>query len=83
MLRINSGQDEAPLAHGAALLPFCREFPAPSSAIEGVHRPACSIWDTPREFQPDALLKSGIKDEAVASYLSDTRPLYDAAKRCV
>lgn len=83
MLRINSGQDEAPLAHGAALPPFRREFPAPSSAIESVHRPACSIWDTPREFQPDALLKSGIKDEAVASYLSDTRPLYDAAKRCV
>ncbi|WP_164889089.1 hypothetical protein, partial [Mesorhizobium sp. M7A.F.Ca.CA.001.14.1.1] len=28
-------------------------------------------------------MKSGIKDEVLASYLSDTRPLYDAAKRCV
>ena len=83
MLRINSRQDEAPPAHRTARQTYGHESPAPSSGIDGVHHPTCSIWDTPQESQPDALLKSGIGDEAIASYLADTRPLYDAAKRCV
>lgn len=83
MLRTNSGQGKAPLAHEAMLQPYRRDFPAPSSAIEGVHRPTCSIWDTPEESKADALLKAGIRDERIVSYLADTRPLYDAAKRCV
>ena len=51
--------------------------------VQGVHAPTCSIWDVPPESRPEALLATGVMDEATATYLAEVRPLYDAAKRCI
>jgi hypothetical protein len=51
--------------------------------VKGIHAPTCSIWDTPAESAPEALVTVGISDEDVARYFGSIRPLYDAAKRCI
>src|ERR1700677_2020207 len=51
--------------------------------VKGIHAPTCSIWDTPAESAPEALVTVGISDEYVARYFGSIRPLYDAAKRCI
>ena len=60
---------------------------APAAAfgtdVKGIHAPTCSIWDTPAESAPEALVTVGISDEDVARYFGSIRPLYDAAKRCI
>jgi hypothetical protein len=48
-----------------------------------IHAPDCSTWDTPAESEADHLVSIGYKDEQVAAYLSELRPLYDAMKRCL
>lgn len=57
----------------------------PSPAIEGmaVHALTCSIWETPADSAPEALIVAGIDSEVTAQYLARVRPLYDAAKRCI
>jgi hypothetical protein len=60
---------------------------APAAAsgtdVKGIHAPTCSIWNTPAESAPEALVTVGISDEDVACYFGSIRPLYDAAKRCI
>jgi hypothetical protein len=60
---------------------------APAAAfgtdVKGIHAPTCSIWNTPAESAPEALVTVGISDEGVARYFGSIRPLYDAAKRCI
>jgi hypothetical protein len=46
-----------------------------------VHRADCSIWDTPADAAPEALIVAGIEDEAVIRYCGAARPVYDAFKR--
>jgi hypothetical protein len=61
--------------------PLPNQHHSPSDSA--IHRADCSIWDTPTDSQPDKLLRAGVKDEVVAVYLGEVRPLYDAAKRCI
>lgn len=49
----------------------------------GIHEASCSIWDTPTDSSTEALIAGGCQREEVAHYLSEMRPLYDAAKRCL
>ncbi len=52
-------------------------------AVAPVHAAACSIWDIPADAAPDALLADGVRREDAAAYLSEVRPLFDAARRCL
>lgn len=55
----------------------------PSAFAFNVHEASCSIWETPEDSATNALIAKGYEDEALAAYLSEMRPLYDAAKRCL
>lgn len=46
-----------------------------------VHQADCSIWDTPADAAPDALIGEGIDRNDVIAYLGAVRPIYDALKR--
>jgi hypothetical protein len=50
---------------------------------KSIHRADCSLWDTPADSQPEALLVLGYRDDVMIAYLSAARPIYDALKRCL
>lgn len=52
-----------------------------STRHNGVHRADCSIWDTPPDARPEALIAAGVNDETVVRYCGSVRPIYDAYKR--
>ncbi|MEJ8570432.1 hypothetical protein [Microbaculum marinum] len=62
-----------------------RTAPDPVALASGrsVHDAACSIWDVPEESSAEALVAAAHGTEERAVYLSEMRPLYDAAKRCL
>lgn len=46
-----------------------------------VHAADCGVWDQPGAERIDALIAAGYEDEAVARYLAEARPVYDALGR--
>lgn len=46
-----------------------------------VHRADCTIWDTPPDAGPEALIAVGVDDDEVIRYCGAVRPVYDAFKR--
>ena len=57
------------------------ELKTSTAATGGIHRSDCSIWDTPADALPDALITEGIDRDDVIAYLQVVRPIYDALKR--
>lgn len=51
------------------------------TAPRSVHSADCTIWETPPDAQPDALLAAGINEDEVVRYCGEVRPVYDAFKR--
>lgn len=54
-----------------------------TGTVHGMHASHCSIWDIPAGAEPEAILAAGVEKDEIAAYLSEVRPLYDAAKRCI
>jgi len=87
MLRIDSvpggGKELGGSRNAVGMRSSAYRCDGPVGPIDAPHSLDCSIWDTPPQSQPDALLAAGISTEDAAAYLADVRPLYDAAKRCI
>jgi hypothetical protein len=52
-----------------------------AAAHPAIHAANCTVWNTPEDAAPDALIAEGIESDALIGYLGAVRPVYDALKR--
>ncbi|WP_193174579.1 hypothetical protein [Oricola nitratireducens] len=46
-----------------------------------IHDAQCGVWEIPETSSVDVILEGGYRDEAIASYLAQASPLYNALSR--